>query len=297
MTVPTSAFLALGANICFSFACLYFSKFAHLTSPLWVNLFKSSMALLLFSVAGAFLSDIPWWSFEISWIILGLTSGCLGLAIADIFFITSFQRSGVAPTLMFFALQPLLIASVAYFWWHEPLALQQWIALFLFIASIVVFSIEKFKETKTKHVFWAMGMSFLGVMLDGAGVILSKQVLSQPGTSAFALNFWRALGAVIFFLIWNYVRPIRLRAQWMTLKKKEKLEITGASILGTFISLSLYLTAIKLGPAGIVTAIAVTGPIWASLFEFWLHKKKFTPGLVLALILFVIAFSLNTVKV
>jgi drug/metabolite transporter (DMT)-like permease len=294
--LPTSAFLALGANICFSFACLYFSKFAHITSPLWVNLFKASVALILFAVAGAFFSHIPWWEFRPSWIVLALISGGLGLGIADIFFVTSFQRSGVAPTLMFFALQPLLLACVGYFWWHEPLALQQWIALLLFISSVMVFSFEKFKETKTKQVFWAMGMAFLGVMLDAAGIILSKQVLNNPGTTSFALNFWRALGAVAFFLVWNSVKPIRLSEHWIALKSKEKWEITFASILGTFLSLSLYLTAIKMGPAGIVSAIAVTGPIWASLFEFWLHKKKFTAGLVLSLILFVIAFCLNTVK-
>jgi DME family drug/metabolite transporter len=295
MVFPLSAFLSLAANICFSFACIYFSKFAHLTSPLWVNLLKSSIALSLFGIAGAFFVELPWWEFRLEWIFLALSSGCLGLAIADIFFITSFKESGVAPTLMFFALQPLLLALVAKFWWNEPLGLNQWLALFLFIASIVVFSLEKFKQTKNKAVFWGMFMSFMGVMLDGAGIVLSKQVLNHEGTTAFALNFWRALGAVLFFLIWNFVRPIKITFHWKALIPKEKKQILGASVLGTFVSLSLYLTAIKMGPVGIVSAIAVTGPLWASLFEYLIYKKKFTPGLALSLILFVIAFGINSI--
>ena len=58
------------------------------------------------------------------------------------------------------------------------------------------------------------------------------------------------------------------------------------SLAGTYLSLLLYLTAVSRGKLGVISAVTVTGPMFAGLFECFRSKKWPTPYLLIALIFF-----------
>jgi drug/metabolite transporter (DMT)-like permease len=49
--------------------------------------------------------------------------------------------------------------------------------------------------------------------------------------------------------------------------------VVGAAICGCFISLALYLAALKYAHVGTLTAIAITGPVWVSILESLYHRR------------------------
>ena len=88
---------------------------------------------------------------------------------------------------------------------------------------------------------------------------------------SFQVNTTRAIGALIGFLLLNPKSFHRLARDVIQMKPFERNLAIGASFLGTFVSLSLYLRALKTAHVATLTAIAITLPIWVSLV---VHVKR-----------------------
>ena len=150
------------------------------------------------------------------------------------------------------------------------------------------------KNPDRSWTFTPLLFALIGIALDGTGIFLTKKAFaSAPAIDSMQANFIRTAGAVTFYILFNFVRPIKLIEKFNTLDKKLKIQAVGISVLGTFLSLLFYLHALKLGAASVVTAITVTGPIFSTLWESLLEKKKPTKVLYICLVMFLIAFYLN----
>jgi drug/metabolite transporter (DMT)-like permease len=62
-------------------------------------------------------------------------------------------------------------------------------------------------------------------------------------------------------------------SELLTLKKREISLVLGASICGCFLSLALYLAALKYAHVGTLTAITITGPVWVAMLESIYYKR------------------------
>ena len=106
------------------------------------------------------------------------------------------------------------------------------------------------------------------------------------------VNLIRCAGAMLGFLI---IRPKGL-AQVVrdiaVMKLREKFLVIIACVCGTFISLSLYLTALKYAHVASLTAVAITGPVWVSLLECIWEKKLPNRYLTTAFLFFILGFYL-----
>ena len=71
---------------------------------------------------------------------------------------------------------------------------------------------------------------------------------------------------------------------------KDRSLVTFASFFGTFLSLSAWLTALKIGHIGSLAAVGSFNPVAASLWEWVLLRKRPTPYLIAALALFLAGF-------
>jgi uncharacterized membrane protein len=67
-----------------------------------------------------------------------------------------------------------------------------------------------------------------------------------------------------------------------------------ASFFGTFMSLSFYLMAVQKGHLASISAVAGTTPLFATLIETLLGKRKFTIYLAAGLSFFILGFSILT---
>lgn len=286
-----SAVFALLANLCFSFSSLFFARFSVLLGATWMNTLKASVALIGFGILALFAP--AWLEPSNTQLSLLFISGFIGLGIGDIFLLKAFTTLGPARTLVLFAFQPMIFIFVDSYVFDQSLKIHNFIAIAIFIICLILFTLEN-KNPNRKWTFTPLLIALTGIFLDGAGVFLTKKVFaSEPVIDSLQANLIRTSGAVTFYILFNFIKPINLIRKFKTLDRKLKIQAISVSVLGTFLSLFFYLNALKLGALSVVTAISVTSPIFSTLWESLLENKKPTRTLYICLMLFLVAFFLN----
>lgn len=282
--------LAIGANLTYSTASMVFSVYAKRFSSMWINQVKVFTAFIAFLIAMFFSSKIT----PVSAKVVGhlLISGFSGLCLGDIFLFRAFTTLGPARSLVLYSFQPLMLGIYGYFFLKQLFTLNQTLAVACMVICIFIFMLERNKLTGTwdlKSFTWA----FLGITLDAFGVMLTRQAFElNPSLETFQVNVIRCIGALIGFLLISPKSYIAVATDFVKLRKREMGLVLSSAFCGCFLSLTLYLAALKYAHVGTLTAIAITGPIWVSLLECLYHRKLPNFYLVSAFTFFLVGFYL-----
>ena len=280
---------ALASCGCFSLASVVFAHYSKNISALWMNAFKAILALLAFGVAMVFTKD-----FSISPGLMAVSlfflSGLLGLNIGDNFLLKAFATMGAARTLMIFSFQPIFVGIMSYFFLSQGLTWYKAIAIIFMMGCVFTLSYERFYETK-KWDFRGPIYALIGVSLDSVGIVLTRAAFeNDPHISIVEGNFYRCLGAVVGFGLMAKFIPLHLWGNFRKVSFRGKYLVIGASLLGTFVSLWFYLTALSFGHLATVTAIAGTSPLFSAIFESLYTKKWPSRFLIFSFLLFAMGF-------
>ncbi len=223
-------------------------------------------------------------------------SGFVGLMIGDLFLFKAFAHLGSGRVLMIFGFQPLLLGAAAYYLFGETFSIYQLSALIFLVSCIFCFSLESFRDKghwDLSGIFFALA----GVGLDAAGLLLTKEAFDlTPDLSIFVANAIRAGTTVVAFFLVSFVplfhlnMHLKLWPRFVALSKRDRYFAVGASVLGTFLSLTFWLKAIQIGHLPTISAIAGTSPLFATVFEIYRGRKKMTGYLAAALICFFCGF-------
>lgn len=294
--------LTLGAALCFSSASLVFAQFSKRLSVLWVNTVKALVAALLLIPTLAVLHLTGLTSFvapDPTSIGLLVLSGALGLGIGDLFLLDAFTRLGVSRTLILYGFQPIGLGLVAAIFLGQAFPLVKLIAVIFLIACLVIFSLERYKESGHWEIRGLVN-ALIGVSLDSTGVFISRLAFDQsPELHPLEGHFVRCLGALSCYaaisIFYKYrgqpERRIRLIEYWRSLEPAAQRWILLGCFGGTYLSLCLYLTAVRIGHLGSIAAVGITGPMFAALLETVLHKKRPSGYLAAAFTAFLIGFA------
>ncbi|MDX9730190.1 MAG: DMT family transporter [Bdellovibrionales bacterium] len=303
----TPYFLTLGATLSFSSASLVFAKFSRSVSVIWMNTAKAFVAFCLLTVQCTLLAlwaDV--WQ-PPSWLSAGtlFASGALGLGIGDLFLLGAFVHIGVSRTLMLYGFQPLILVFAGAAFFGQTFEPHRWIAIVFLIACLLIFSLERYRETKSWQ-FQGLLMALIGVTLDSSGVLMTRFAFEQsPHTAPLEGHLIRCAGALTCYALVAAFLHLRRRlkgsldrtpviglfSRFRALTGREKGLILLGCFGGTYLSLSLYLTAIQTGHLASISAIAITGPMFAAFLETVIQKKRPSRYLLLALACFIGGFS------
>ncbi|HVK61576.1 MAG TPA: DMT family transporter [Bdellovibrionales bacterium] len=281
-------FLALGATLSFATASLVFAEFSKRVSVVWMNCFKASLAFVAFCITVPLVTS---WH-QPSWqSITGfMLSGFIGLNIGDLFILGAFTRLGAARTLILFGFQPLLVGLGGAILFDQPLNPARLVAVVFLIGCLFTFSLERYRA----HKHWELrGLLFAltGVALDTVGILLTRASFgASPDVTPLEGNLWRCGGAVLGFALMSYKWPIRLKDGFLQWPTKTRALLIAAGLGGTFVSLSLYLTAIKIGHLASIAGIAITGPIFAATLECIHQRQAPSRYLIIAFLFFLAGF-------
>ncbi len=275
--------LALLANLSFSAAAISFAEYSQKYGSLWVNSFKSAVSLFVMSFLfigfGFYANPVDFVT------LVYLLSGFIGLAVGDYLLVVGFEKIGPARTLLLFGIQPILFLGIDKFYFKIPLSTWAPLGVALMLISLLLVFFERKKNTYSwSYIGFICGLS--GVLLDFSGVLLTKWAMNQAEHDIIEVYFWRMLGALAGLLIFHLVSRKQIFKFVLNETSKQKWIFIAACISGTFISLWAYLKAIEIGPLSSVTAVAVAGPLFAGLFEWFFFKKPLTFNLLLALVFF-----------
>ena len=285
--------LAVGANLAFSTASMVFSYFAKRFSSMWMNQVKVIIALIAFTIA--LITSSTWTSINSTTTALLLLSGFSGLCLGDIFLFRAFATLGPGRALVLYSFDPLIVGLYGFFFLGQIFTSNQTLAVFCMIICVFIFMFERNKMTGSwdlKSFFWA----FLGICLDAFGVMMTRTSYEMnPDLETFQVNVIRCIGAIIgFILIAPKSYPVVFK-DVLNLSKRDLAMLVGASIAGTFLSLTLYLTALKYAHVGTLTAISITGPVWVAILESIYFRRLPSRYLVIAFCFFLTGFYLMAI--
>jgi drug/metabolite transporter (DMT)-like permease len=285
--------LAIGANLAYSTSSMVFSLYARRFSSMWINQVKVFTAFLAFVVA-MFISDrmVPMTGYSTAMLLL---SGVAGLCIGDLFLFRAFTTLGAGRSLVLYSFQPLMLGIYGYFFLAQTFSMNQTLAVVCMVICIFIFMLERNQATgfwDIKSFFWA----FLGITLDAIGVMLTRSAYeADPNLETFQVNVIRCVGALVGFLMINPKSYLSVAKDVIGLKKLDQSLLFGSAIIGCFLSLTMYLAALKYAHVGTLTSIAITGPVWVSLLECAYFKRWPNFYLLAAFSFFLTGFYLMVV--
>ncbi len=260
---------------------------------MWINQVKVFTAFLAFLVAMIFSDQLV--SVDPTVISLLLLSGFTGLCVGDIFLFKAFTTLGPARSLVLYSFQPLMLGIYGYFFLGQFFSVNQTLSVICMIICIFIFMLERNKTTGSwdpKSFIWA----FLGITLDAIGVMMTREAYElNSGLETFQVNVIRCSGALIGFFLISPRSYLTVATDVWNLRKREISLLLGSAICGCFISLTLYLAALKYAHVGTLTAIAITGPVWVSMLECLYHKRLPNFYLVGAFLFFLTGFYLMVI--
>jgi drug/metabolite transporter (DMT)-like permease len=285
--------MAIGANLTFSTASMFFSIYSTRFNPIWMGTVKVSFAMLAFLIAMLLSGQTN--SVPLTAIALLFFSGLGGLCGGDIFLFKAFTTLGPGRTLVMFSFQPLMLGLYGYFFLNQIFTMNQTLSVFCMVICIYIFMLERSKLTgdwDIRSFLWA----FTGITLDAVGVMMTRSAFEiSPGLETFQVNVIRCAGALVGFLIVSPKIYLQFPKDIWNFSYRDKIIIIGASIGGCFISLALYLAALKHAHVGTLTAISITGPVWVAMLESIYYKRWPNRYLVAAFIFFLMGFYLMVV--
>ena len=275
---------ALGANFFFALGSQFFTFFSRKVGSNWMNWFKAAFAQVGFCLFLFATNGFHWVGLQ-AFLAL-IASGVIGLGAGDIFLLLAFKEMGAGRTLMLFAFQPLIMGGAGYYLFDQQIDFYRFLAIFFFILCVLIFSVESFKEKKD----WGLkGISFamLGMLLDATGVVITRKMFDgNTELSPMLTNFYRTLGALILFQVMNAIKPIHFFTPLKSFSGREKAGVLFGALSGTFISLSLYLSAVQKANLASLSGVAITSTIFSAIFECLWHRKLPSKYLIAAFICF-----------
>ncbi len=281
-------FFALGANLAFSWATIVFAHFSKTASALWMNVFKATIAFTVFGLIFLFFGDHHWP--EQTTLISFLLSGFLGLALGDWFLLKAFATLGASRVLMLYGFQPLMLGVAGYLLFHQSVPLEKLVAIIFLVACLFVFSLENLRKYGQWHLK-ALFIGLIGISLDTLGVVLTRYGFeNSPSITPLDCNFYRACGAIAGFVVFSFFVPLRIHQTLLKFDRKQRALLIIASLSGTFLSLYLYLSAVRIGHLATISSIGITAPLFAGILESFVQRKLPSLYLVIAFLLFACGF-------
>jgi drug/metabolite transporter (DMT)-like permease len=288
--INTVYLYALGANIFFALGSLVFTIFSRSVSVSWMNSFKALIALAAFG--GTVSIFYSWNPFILKEQGLFFISGLIGLGIGDLFLLKAFSYLGPGRTMMLFAFQPLLMGIMGKLIFDQTMDTSKLWSIVFFISCVVIFSLESLRNKGKGEGGKGSLYAFLGMGLDALGVVLSRIVFDEnPNMTPFEGNFYRCVGALAFFYALSFVRPFHFVQKFKELDLKKKVIVSLGSLIGTYLSLSLYLKALKTADLAVLSGMAITSVLYASLFECVWEKKWPSGYLVVSFLFFLVGMK------
>ncbi len=289
-------FCALGAAVSWAMALVLLKRAGETVSPLALNLFKNTLALVLLAATLVLIPGTINTLRSCSTRDLGILcfSGVIGIAVADTLFLESLRRLGVgfiavvectySPFVLLFS--ALLLA--------EPLTLSHYIGMSIIVTGVLIASRHPPPKGRTHAeivIGFLLGAGSMALM--SYGIVLVKPVLDERGFPLIAATTIRlAAGTVpLALLAWaspkrrEYFAVFRYKPNW-------KWMVPG-SILGTYIAMIFWVAGFKYADAAVAGIINQTSIIFALLLATIFLKEHLTRRKLLAIAL--AAFGVITV--
>ncbi|MBK9128022.1 MAG: DMT family transporter [Phycisphaerales bacterium] len=290
MNHPVGQVSALLCAIVWAAALVLFKQSGRHVPPLALNLFKNTVGLVLLAVSvpielalrGQTLADLA----AIGWPdhALLILSGVIGLAIADTIFFRALNVIGVGLVVIVDCSYTPFVVLSAWMLLSERLEPLHYLGAALVVGSLLLVARHKAPEGRTRgQVLAGVGLATLAMACMAVAITAVKPILeSTPLTWATAV---RLAGGNLFLLLYALLgRGWRENFAVFRPSPAWRYALPGA-ILGTYVSLVLWVAGFKYTHATVAAVLNQTSVIFASVLAAIFLREHFGGRKVTALVI------------
>ncbi len=221
--------------------------------PAWaLNSYKNAVALALLVPTVLWFHGPQWPGIGSAELCLLLLSGLIGIGLADSLYFASLKRIGAGQLGVIGNLYSPFVVLLSFWFLEERLGALQWFAFALVMAGVIMVH-EPSPGSSGADRRRGMLLGVAAIACNAIAVVMVKRVLEQqPFLWVVSL---RLLGGLLGLLVFYGVLRALQGSQTIAWRKQPWLAITGASFLGTYVAMLLWLGGYKYTQASIASVL------------------------------------------
>ena len=226
---------------------ILFQVSGRILSSLQISLLKNIIGVIGFIGFLAVQGNVfPLFTHHELWIMI--ISGILGVAVGDLFFLSSLRRLGAGLNAIVSTAYSPTIFLLAFFMFGEVISLQAYFGGALVIAGIIIGTLEIPKNQSRENITWGVLYGFTAQALTAFSVLLLKPIMEIHPVVPIALVRF-STGAILSIGFLVFAKGLTSLRETIKQGFKHPPLIMG-SILGTFLSVIFWLAGYKYTLAG-----------------------------------------------
>lgn len=285
--------LSVGAAFIWAIAVLLFRVSGRTVSPLALNLFKNSFAVVLLLLTMLLLGQplLPKTPLP-SYGLLAL-SGLIGVALSDTLFFSCLNLLGASLTAVIDCLYSPFVILFSFLFIGERLGAKQLLGVVLILSALVLISLSKEKGLPPrKDLILGIGLGTLAMVTLAGSIVMIKPLLA--GSPVLWASLWRmAAGAVGLGIIMPFhprrrmiCRPLASPANWRSM--------VPGTFLGAYVALIAWMAGMKYTLASIAAPLNQLNSIFIFVLAAIFLKEKVTRAKMVAVALATVGAFLVT---
>jgi drug/metabolite transporter (DMT)-like permease len=267
---------ALASPLLWSLAIILFRRTGRSVPPLPLNLFKNVLGLVLFTATLVLVSGPAERGVAGRTYLMLLASGALGIGLADTFFFMTLNRVGAALQAILTTLYSPSIIVLSTIFLGETLAPLQVFGVALILGAVLsVGFVRGPREPVPRRTLWAgMLYGIAATSTQAVSIVMIKPILEE--SPLIWASCWRLVGGVLTTAVLLPLLPGEMRNLRALADRRIRPVMISASVIGSYLSLMVWLAGMKYTQASIASALNQTATLWTFLLAALLLKEPVT---------------------
>lgn len=257
--------LALLTAIAWAIAVILFKKSGESVHPIALNLFKNSLAVILFIptiliIGGSPFPDAPWQEYG-----LLIVSGILGIGVADTLFFKCLNLLGAGLSAIVDCLYSTYIIILSYLFLAESLGFYQIIGAVMIISAVLTAASKKGSAHLTRrNLTIGVLLGALAMFANAVGIVMIKPLLDRsPLLWVVEVRLIGGMAILLLSLVvrrdrWKIIQSLYGSGGW-------KYTISG-SFIGAYLAMIVWLAGMKFTHASIAAVLNQTSTVFIFIF-------------------------------
>lgn len=272
MTFGLGELFALSSAICWATAIILFKHSGETLSASALNLFKNILATFLLVPTAFFIEGIQLPQLDAyQWTIVAI-SGFIGIALSDTWYFLALRKVGAGNTAIVSSLYSPFVIVLSVLFLNETLHWTQFIGFLMVLIGIILVTWQRNRKNVDAPVLWqGLALAAGAVFLNAVGVVMVKRILEGDGF--FWIISLRLIGGILGSIGLLLISQKLIKVVNELKQPRDWRILIIASVLGTYISMILWLSGYKYTDAIIASVLNETSVLFIVLFA-WIFLKE-----------------------
>jgi drug/metabolite transporter (DMT)-like permease len=279
--------LSLVSALLWAFSVILFRIGGKNVHALGMNLFKNVLSLAFLFLTLIALGQPVWPALPWSHYVLFIASGIIGIAVSDTLFFLALNILGAELLAIVDCSYSPFVIGLSFLFIGERMDGRQSLGAILIVLAVFLITQKKSDALlPRKLLLTGIGLGVLSMFTTAAGIVMVKPLLG--GTSFLLASFIRMVGGTLSIAAFLSFHPKR-KTILEPLVRLENIKIlVPASVLGSYLSLVIWMGGMKYTQASVASAINQLNTIFIFILAAIFLKERITP-LKLAAVIFAFA--------